>query len=101
MAFGGGTGLEWLAFHSDSGRAISNGTWDMALFRLTIFGIRRISSQPDWDAKIHPAISVAGADLTLGFYGPNLCFGVSGDVWYWALKKHKKSIDAPNLFCLM
>ncbi|KAB7834254.1 hypothetical protein [Streptomyces mobaraensis] len=72
----------------------------------TVFGYKLKSSgfelsRLNSSITIHPAISVAGADLTLGFYGPKLCFGVSGDVWYWALKKHKKPIDASNLFCLM
>jgi len=57
-------------------------------------------SRDQSEITIHPAIAVAGVDLTLGLYGPKLCFGVSGRAWYWAFGKHYKAFEARDLFCI-
>jgi hypothetical protein len=58
-------------------------------------------SRDQSEITIHPSIAVAGVDLTLGLYGPNLCFGVSGRAWYWAFGKHYKDFEAKDLFCIL
>ncbi|MBA8923318.1 phosphoribosylformylglycinamidine (FGAM) synthase-like enzyme [Kutzneria viridogrisea] len=68
-------------------------------FGLTPSSISLSSEQKE--ITIHPSIAVAGVDLTLGLYGSNLCFGVSGRAWYWAFGKHYKSFDAKDLFCIL
>lgn len=49
---------------------------------------------------MHPSVATAKADITLGFYGPDLCFGIKGNACYWAISWHCQDFDASDLFCL-
>ncbi|MFE7607289.1 hypothetical protein [Streptomyces celluloflavus] len=50
---------------------------------------------------IHPAMLLAGADLEIGFFGSRLCFGITGDAWYYRpFEKVHNPITAKTEFCL-
>ncbi|MCC3764517.1 hypothetical protein K3N28_15750 [Glycomyces sp. TRM65418] len=50
---------------------------------------------------LHPSVVVAKADLTIGFSGEKLCFGVSGQACYLGFGWQCQSFSANNLFCLL
>ncbi|MEV8631005.1 hypothetical protein AB0395_05050 [Streptosporangium sp. NPDC051023] len=52
------------------------------------------------EGTIHPSLVVHSADVTLGFYGPGLTFGVSGQSWYRTLGKHTQDFTFEDLFSL-
>ncbi|MEV4400366.1 hypothetical protein [Nonomuraea sp. NPDC049607] len=52
------------------------------------------------EGTVHSSTNVFGADVTLGFYGPDLSFGVSGQSWHWAFGKKVKDFKFENLFRL-
>jgi hypothetical protein len=49
---------------------------------------------------LHPNAYVAKADLTIGFFGERLCFGVNGQACYLGFGWQCQSFHANDLFCL-
>lgn len=50
--------------------------------------------------QIHPSALLVKADLKIGIYGDNLCFGIEGQACYWGFGWKCQDFNKQNLFCI-